>query len=118
MWGYTVLAPEYQALSDGCMGSMWRSRAHLALWERASPLPQDRRRAAAEPRQRPGCSALSTLAAPATLAFTSPRMDPILTFALLAAAAFAAGVLNAIASAGKVRKVPPIAANATSALPR
>ena len=51
-------------------------------------------------------------------------MDPILNFALLAAAAFAAGVLNAIAGGGTFLTfpalvwagVPPIAANATSAL--
>ena len=51
-------------------------------------------------------------------------MDPILSFALLAAAAFAAGVLNAIAGGGTFLTfpalvwagVPPIAANATSAL--
>ena len=50
-------------------------------------------------------------------------MDPILNFALLAAAAFAAGVLNAIAGGGTFLTfpalvwagVPPIAANATSA---
>ena len=51
-------------------------------------------------------------------------MDPISTFALLAAAAFGAGVLNAIAGGGTFLTfpalvwtgVPPIAANATSAL--
>ena len=50
-------------------------------------------------------------------------MDPISTFALLAAAAFGAGVLNAIAGGGTFLTfpalvwtgVPPIAANATSA---
>lgn len=50
-------------------------------------------------------------------------MDPIATFALLAAAAFGAGVLNAIAGGGSFLTfpalvwtgVPPIAANATSA---
>ena len=51
-------------------------------------------------------------------------MDPISTFALLATAAFGAGVLNAIAGGGTFLTfpalvwtgVPPIAANATSAL--
>lgn len=51
-------------------------------------------------------------------------MDPLATTALLAAAAFAAGVLNAIAGGGTFLTfpalvwagVPPIAANATSAL--
>ncbi len=51
-------------------------------------------------------------------------MDPWLTFVLLIAAAFAAGVLNAIAGGGSFLTfpalvfagVPPIAANATSAL--
>ena len=51
-------------------------------------------------------------------------MDPIATSALLAVAAFAAGVLNAIAGGGTFLTfpalvwagVPPIAANATSAL--
>ncbi len=51
-------------------------------------------------------------------------MDPIATLALLASAAFAAGVLNAIAGGGTFLTfpalvwtgVPPIAANATSAL--
>lgn len=51
-------------------------------------------------------------------------MDPLLTFALLAVAAFGAGVLNAIAGGGTFLTfpalvwtgVPPIAANATSAL--
>ena len=51
-------------------------------------------------------------------------MDPIITFALLATAAFFAGVLNAIAGGGTFLTfpalvwtgVPPIAANATSAL--
>ena len=51
-------------------------------------------------------------------------MDPISTFAWLAAAAFGAGVLNAIAGGGTFLTfpalvwtgVPPIAANATSAL--
>ena len=51
-------------------------------------------------------------------------MDPITTLALLASAAFAAGVLNAIAGGGTFLTfpalvwtgVPPIAANATSAL--
>ena len=51
-------------------------------------------------------------------------MDPITTWALLGSAAFGAGVLNAIAGGGSFLTfpalvfagVPPIAANATSAL--